>query len=101
MPISECQTMIMKPAYSSININAAGHYCAYDPNAQNDSCRGDSGGPLQIFTNQSEISTVLGIVSFGIHCGTALPAIYTRVANYIDWIESHVWPNSYNANVGV
>lgn len=71
-------------------------YCAYDPDAKNDSCKGDSGGPLQIFVDNSHVSTVVGIVSFGISCGTALPAVYTRVASYLDWIESFVWPNTDN-----
>lgn len=70
-----------------------GQYCAYDPLARNDSCQGDSGGPLQYFdNNDSGIATVLGIVSVGFGCGTAFPSLYTRVAYYIDWIESIVWP---------
>lgn len=58
-----------------------------------DSCEGDSGGPLQYFPPTSKIATVVGIVSFGISCGTILPSIYTRVAYYVDWIEPYVWPN--------
>lgn len=55
---------------------------------------GDSGGPLQMFEQKSSaIATVVGVVSFGASCGTELPGIYTRVAFYIDWIESIVWPN--------
>lgn len=59
-----------------------GQYCAYDPNAKNDGCGGDSGGPLQFFENaNASISTVVGIVSFGIGCNSPeLPSIYTRVA---------------------
>lgn len=67
-------------------------FCAYDPKARNDACQGDSGGPLQTFSSPA-IGTVLGVVSFGISCGTALPGVYTRVASYCDWIESIVWPN--------
>lgn len=54
--------------------------------------KGDSGGPLQVSRNQYT-AHVVGIVSFGISCGTAFPGIYTRVAHYSDWIASHVWPN--------
>lgn len=68
-------------------------YCAYDPAAMNDACQGDSGGPLQVPITGA-ISKVLGIVSFGISCGTTLPSVYTRVASYLDWIEPIVWPNS-------
>lgn len=70
-----------------------GQYCAYDPKARNDSCQGDSGGPLQYFADkESGIATVLGIISVGFGCGTALPSLYTRVAAYLDWIEPIVWP---------
>lgn len=58
----------------------------------NFSCEGDSGAPLQIFRNQ--FAHIVGIVSIGIGCGTGYPTIYTRVAHYVDWIESRVWPNT-------
>lgn len=48
-------------------------------------------GPLFI-REDSGMSTVHGIVSFGVSCGTELPGIYTRIASYVDWIESIVWP---------
>lgn len=71
----------------------AGQYYAYDPDGRNDSCIGDSGGPLQFFRDEnSSIGTVVGIVSFGIDCDTGLPGIYIRVAHYLDWIEAIVWP---------
>lgn len=69
-------------------------YCAYDPQARNDACQGDSGGPLQTFLSPA-IGTIIGVVSFGISCGTQLPGVYTRVAYYLDWIEAIVWPNSF------
>lgn len=70
-----------------------GNYCAYDPNRRNDSCQGDSGGPLQTPAHDIVEAKVLGIVSFGIGCASGYPGIYTRVAYYLDWIESIVWPN--------
>ncbi|XP_055301608.1 serine protease persephone-like [Sitodiplosis mosellana] len=97
MPIAECSSTLLSNRtsnLSSLKNITNGQYCAFDPNAQNDSCQGDSGGPLQTFTDDSSISTVVGIVSFGISCGTAMPAVYTRVAYYLDWIESIVWPNT-------
>ncbi|XP_070509415.1 venom protease-like [Chironomus tepperi] len=60
-----------------------------------DTCRGDSGGPLQI-SNDENVSctyTQIGISSFGPErCGTvSIPSAYTNVFNYIDWIEEIVW----------
>ncbi|XP_001850600.2 CLIP domain-containing serine protease B15 [Culex quinquefasciatus] len=52
-----------------------------------DSCRGDSGGSL---TRQDGlINYIVGIVSLGAQkCGTKdHPGVYTKVANYLDWIE--------------
>lgn len=86
MPLSQCK-MVMK----QYGIDD-GHYCAYDPKQRNDSCQGDSGGPLQIPANDSVEAKVIGIVSFGIGCASGFPGIYTRIAFYLDWIESLVWP---------
>lgn len=73
-----------------------GQLCAYDPEAKSDACQGDSGGPIQLLNSRTGLSTVAGIVSFGISCGTALPSIYTRVARYLDWIEPIVWPDTWS-----
>ncbi|XP_017769950.1 PREDICTED: uncharacterized protein LOC108557798 [Nicrophorus vespilloides] len=70
--------------------------CAGHPNR--DTCEGDSGGPLQrriTFekTSVPQLHIVYGVTSFGKACGlSATPGVYTRVSNYIDWIESIVWP---------
>lgn len=86
MPLSQCKT-----AMKQFGINDS-HYCAYDPQRRNDSCQGDSGGPLQIPAHGSVEAKVVGIVSFGIGCASGYPGVYTRVAYYLDWIESLVWP---------
>ncbi|ALC47832.1 MP1 [Drosophila busckii] len=61
-----------------------------------DSCRGDSGGPLVVEEFQDGMANyyLAGVVSYGpTPCGIAgWPAIYTRVAAYIDWIESTIRP---------
>jgi secreted trypsin-like serine protease len=51
-----------------------------------DSCQGDSGGPLVKIYEQNPY--LVGIVSNGYGCGVkAVPAFYTRVSFFSDWIE--------------
>lgn len=66
-----------------------GHMCA---DGVGDACQGDSGGPLQIIVKPSYMNYIVGVTSFGYSCGSGIPGVYARVANYIDWIESIVWP---------
>uniref|UniRef100_A0A182QFE5 Peptidase S1 domain-containing protein n=1 Tax=Anopheles farauti TaxID=69004 RepID=A0A182QFE5_9DIPT len=62
--------------------------CAMDERM--DTCHGDSGGPLQIklMSNNRLIPFVVGITSFGRFCGTATPAVYTRVSSYYNWLQT-------------
>ncbi|XP_062248642.1 trypsin I-P1-like [Platichthys flesus] len=59
--------------------------CAGNYRGGKDSCQGDSGGPLICdgkFT---------GIVSWGISCAIAYyPGVYTKVSNYVEWIENTI-----------
>ncbi|CAG9855502.1 unnamed protein product [Phyllotreta striolata] len=58
-----------------------------------DTCLGDSGGPL-VVTKKGNMCQffVVGITSFGKLCGQRnTPAIYTRVSEYVDWIEERVF----------
>lgn len=53
---------------------------------------GDSGsGIMKIFNSQYH---VIGITSFGLGCGSKVPSFYTRVSEYLPWIESIVWPKN-------
>merc|ERR1712106_719560 len=57
------------------------------------SCNGDSGGPLVTkagMTKAGQAWNQVGIVSFGSSsgCETGLPAGFTRVEYYLDWIKS-------------
>ncbi|XP_070510008.1 melanization protease 1-like [Chironomus tepperi] len=60
-----------------------------------DSCAGDSGGPLMRYGNfpnsKYPYYLLVGIVSFGPkYCGTKdAPGVYTKVSEYIDWINSN------------
>ncbi|RWS11761.1 Serine proteinase stubble-like protein, partial [Dinothrombium tinctorium] len=56
---------------------------------QKSMCIADIGGPLtQLRRN---VNYLIGIASFGNTCvGKNYPRIYTRVSNYVDWINSHI-----------
>ncbi|XP_036320083.1 serine protease persephone-like [Rhagoletis pomonella] len=66
--------------------------CAFAPGRE--ACWGDSGVPLQLVKDKSLGKyKVVGVVSFGLVCGTKLPGVYTKVAGFLDFIESIVWPD--------
>ncbi|GLV41993.1 uncharacterized protein CBL_10152 [Carabus blaptoides fortunei] len=66
--------------------------CAGGKNAKKDTCQGDSGGPLQRKHLNDGLFDIIGVTAFGLACGTEnVPAVYTRVSYYIDWIEKVVW----------
>uniref|UniRef100_A0A182QVG9 Peptidase S1 domain-containing protein n=1 Tax=Anopheles farauti TaxID=69004 RepID=A0A182QVG9_9DIPT len=66
--------------------------CVGDLAGGKDTCQGDSGGPLQLTREENQcMFYIVGITSFGQVCGSATPAIYTKVSSYLDWIESVVW----------
>lgn len=66
--------------------------CAGEPGK--DTCQGDSGGPLVILNQDYKcMYSIVGITSFGGHCGSIIPGVYTRVSNYIPWIVKTIWPN--------
>ncbi|XP_058836466.1 serine protease snake-like [Topomyia yanbarensis] len=59
-----------------------------------DTCKGDSGGPLQVRTEEKGcLYHLIGIISWGQDaCGYGHSlAIYTRIASYVRWIEQIVW----------
>lgn len=63
--------------------------CAQSINARQGACMADSGAPL--ITNEFGKSTLIGLLSF-VHnegnCGRlAVPAAFTRITSYFDWIE--------------
>ena len=86
------------PLISNAQCNAAYGYilddmlCAAVDGGGKDSCQGDSGGPLFVPRSIGGWAQV-GVVSFGIGCGTAThPGVYSRVSYYIDWIRARVPP---------
>ncbi|KAL1493137.1 hypothetical protein ABEB36_011256 [Hypothenemus hampei] len=67
--------------------------CAGELKGGKDTCLGDSGGPLFITEKYNKCKFyVIGVTSFGKLCGQEnVPAVYTRVSEFIDWIENTIW----------
>lgn len=58
-----------------------------------DTCQGDSGGPLVVADGDGDW-VLAGITSFGFGCGQAANyGVYTRVANFVTFINEHLFPN--------
>ncbi|KAH0615924.1 hypothetical protein JD844_026565 [Phrynosoma platyrhinos] len=65
-----------------------GMECAGTADGSVDTCAKDAGGPLVCF-DSNNVGYVWGIASSE-HCGKkGQPGIYTKVANYFDWISYH------------
>ncbi|XP_039283257.1 chymotrypsin BII isoform X2 [Nilaparvata lugens] len=65
-----------------------GIVCARPP-ALEGTCFGDSGGPLTV-EDVENVSTLVGIVSFGVTGCAVIPAfpdLYTRISEYVNWID--------------
>jgi secreted trypsin-like serine protease len=72
-----------------------GQLCAAAVEGGRGTCKGDGGGPLQITLEENPcVHYVVGVNSFGVAgCGEEnSPEVFTRVSEYLDWIESKVWP---------
>ena len=58
-----------------------------------DSCSGDSGGPLMVQADAESKMYLRGVVSFGTSkCGQGLPGVYTNIQHYVQWIKDHLKP---------
>lgn len=102
MPLSQCNDTYLdynKNRNLSVFRNglSQGQYCVHDPTK--DSCGVFSGSPLLIPPSNSSLPNIIGLTSMGVGetCSSAHPEILTRVAHYVPWIESHVWPNEGTA----
>ena len=73
----------------------SGMICAGYPRGGKDTCSGDSGGPAA-WTDSDLRSYLIGITSWGIGCAQPnLPGVYTRVTEYLDWIDDNTGKGNY------
>lgn len=57
-----------------------------------DSCMGDSGGPLMYLNRQHTV--LIGITSFGTRqCDSSVPGVYTDISKYKNWISDFMYNN--------
>jgi secreted trypsin-like serine protease len=92
-PTSLMQVMVPIVDFDTCNASYS-HYltenmiCAGYMEGGKDACQGDSGGPLLSDTNGQWVQS--GIVSWGVGCAYEnYPGVYTKVQNYIAWIEGY------------
>uniref|UniRef100_A0A8C9PNM1 Hepatocyte growth factor activator serine protease n=1 Tax=Spermophilus dauricus TaxID=99837 RepID=A0A8C9PNM1_SPEDA len=86
VPDHKCHSPEVHGADISPNMLCAGYF-----DCKADACQGDSGGPLACEKNG--VAYLYGIISWGDGCGRSKPGVYTRVANYVDWISDRIRPS--------
>ncbi|KAG5673722.1 hypothetical protein PVAND_003742 [Polypedilum vanderplanki] len=60
--------------------------CTYEQSKN--SCVSDSGGPLILNIRGTQFA--VGLISYGIGCGSVYPSINTRITSYLDWITRNL-----------
>ncbi|XP_067655415.1 chymotrypsin-like serine proteinase [Haliotis asinina] len=82
-----CSSMWSSVSGATINDQ---HICILDTvNQKASACNGDSGGPMIIRNDDSDV--LIGVTSWGIStCGGDYPSVYTRVSEYISWINGYI-----------
>jgi len=89
VPVIGTSSCAKQYASQGIGIDGAAMLCAGYGQGGKDACQGDSGGPF-VFKGTKGY-TLQGVVSFGVGCARAgSPGVYSRVSNYIAWINQTV-----------
>lgn len=72
LPVDECE----------FSIHSDNKMCTYEH--KKDSCVADSGSPLIFYSKGRQF--VVGLISYGIGCGSKYPSVNTRITSYLPWI---------------
>lgn len=95
----QCQEMYHNSGHMKIISDS--FVCAGYENGGQDSCEGDSGGPLQVQRAHDKRWVLVGTVSHGIKCAEPnLPGIYIRTAAYLPWIKAITYHQDHNKRYG-
>lgn len=93
-----CQEMYQNSGHMKLISDS--FLCAGYADGGQDSCEGDSGGPLQVQRPDGRW-VLAGTVSHGIKCAEPnLPGIYIRTAAYLPWIKAVTYHQDYNKRYG-
>lgn len=63
----------------------------------------DYGNTLQheLYFNSKYFIFDFGFNSFGHQCGFGVPAVFTRISSYTDWIDSQIFENTENVSISI
>ena len=89
LPLVDRDICNAEEAYNgSVTINMI---CAGYQQGGEDSCKGDSGGPLMIFEESNSIWIQAGVVSWGEGCAEPNHyGVYTHLSNFHEWIQEKI-----------
>lgn len=96
---SECNSLFKLAALDE-HVSEDIWVCAGYREGGKDACDGDSGGPLSVAegSGADTIWSLGGIISWGPNsCGEKYrPGVYTRVVNFVSWIEDNIKVHPYD-----
>ncbi|KAJ0170065.1 hypothetical protein K1T71_014671 [Dendrolimus kikuchii] len=91
----ECSILFdINERYLKFGFDSDTQFCYGYKGKPRDTCKGDSGGPIMIKSKKFNcMYVIVAVTSAGKGCGYIdEPGLYTKVAPYVSWIESIVWP---------
>lgn len=92
LPIMQCTTKYSTTFILSYGLIEKEQLCYGTTSTYRADCYGDSGGPLQVYHDSYCMYKIIGLSAFGRVCAVSgYPDVYTRVSNYVDWIEDNAF----------